>query len=157
MTAMTERKPFLPPRWFIRVAWVVHRALYKLSGGRLGLRPPTDTKYGMFRLKTIGRKSGEERIAILGYIEDGPRLVTMAMNGWAEPEPAWWLNLQAQPNAVVELPDGPREVTGRAATGDERSRLWRMLAQASDGLDQYATYRSRETAIVVLEPRTPNR
>jgi F420H(2)-dependent quinone reductase len=153
---MNERKPFLPPRWFIRAAWVIHRALYRLSRGRLGLRPPTDAKYGMFRLRTVGRTSGQERTAILGYIEDGPRLVTMAMNGWAEPEPAWWLNLQAQPNATVELPDGPREVTGRAASGEERSRLWRKLAEASSGLDQYATYRSRETAIVVLEPRSPN-
>jgi deazaflavin-dependent oxidoreductase (nitroreductase family) len=154
---MTERKPFLPPRWFIRAAWLIHRALYRVSGGRLGLRPPTDAKYGMFRLKTIGRQSGQERTAILGYVEDSPRLVTMAMNGWAEAEPAWWLNLQAQPNATVELPDGAREVTSRAATGDERSRLWRQLAEASSGLDQYATCRSRETAIVVLEPRTPNR
>jgi F420H(2)-dependent quinone reductase len=157
MTAMTERKPYLPPRWFIRAAWIIHRALYRVSGGRLGLRPPTDTKYGMFRLKTIGRTSGQERTAILAYVEDGPRLVTMAMNGWADPEPAWWLNLQAQPNAQAELPDGSREVTGRLATADERSRLWSRLAQVSQGLDQYATYRSRETVIVILEPRTPNR
>lgn len=39
---------------------------------------------------------------------DGTNLVTMAMNGWADAEPAWWLNLQANPNAVVELPEGTR-------------------------------------------------
>ena len=50
------------------------------------------------RLKTVGRKSGKERVAILGYYEDGPNLVTMAMNGWADGEPAWWLNLQAHPD-----------------------------------------------------------
>ena len=70
----------------------------------------------MMRLKTIGRRSGQERKAILGYFEDGPNLVTMAMNGWGEPEPAWWLNLQANPDTTVELPDGPRAVHGRAAT-----------------------------------------
>ena len=57
------------------------------------------------RLTTVGRRSGRERVAILGHCEDGPNLVTMAMNGWAEPEPAWWLNLQARPDAIVELKD----------------------------------------------------
>jgi len=39
---------------------------------------------------------------ILGYYEDGPNLVSMAMNGWGAAEPAWWLNLQADPQALVE-------------------------------------------------------
>jgi hypothetical protein len=42
----------------------------------------------------------------------------------ADPEPAWWLDLQADPSASIELPEGRREVTARAAIGDERERLW---------------------------------
>ena len=80
----------------------------------------------MMRLKTIGRKSGRERAAILGYYEDGPNLVTMAMNGWGEPEPAWWLNLQAHPDTTVELHDRTIAVRGRAATAEERPRLWEI-------------------------------
>jgi deazaflavin-dependent oxidoreductase (nitroreductase family) len=71
------------------------------------------------RLTTIGRRTGKERSAILGYFEDGPNLVTIAMNGWADPEPAWWLNLQAHPDATVDLKDGRRAVRGRAAVGDD--------------------------------------
>jgi deazaflavin-dependent oxidoreductase (nitroreductase family) len=71
------------------------------------------------RLRTVGRRTGAERTAILGYFDDGPNLVTMAMNGWADPEPAWWLNLQAHPDASVELADGPRAVRARAADEDE--------------------------------------
>ena len=78
----------------------------------------------MMRLTTIGRRSGQPRVAIIGYYEDGPNLVTLAMNGWADAEPAWWLNLQAQPDTTVELPDGPRAVRARAAAGEERERLW---------------------------------
>ena len=59
---------------------------------------------------TVGRRSGQERVAILGYIEDGPNLVTPAMNGWADPEPAWLLNLRANPAATSSCP------TARAAT-----------------------------------------
>jgi deazaflavin-dependent oxidoreductase (nitroreductase family) len=151
-----HEKPTMPiPRWFVRTAWVVHRAMYRFSGGRVGLRPATDTKWGIMRLRTVGRRSGRERIAILGYIEDGPNLVTMAMNGWADPEPAWWLNLQVRPQATVELPDGTREVTARVATGDEQARLWSaLMAHGSVAYaDASSTPRSLDTAVVVLEPR----
>jgi deazaflavin-dependent oxidoreductase (nitroreductase family) len=149
----TTRKPFLPPRWFIRVAWIVHRALYRITGGRFGLRKPNPKTYGMLTIHTIGRRSGAKRTAILGYWEDGPNLYTLAMNGWGDPEPAWWLNLQASPDATVELPDGPRDITARTATGDERARLWSQMAQQDPNLDGYAAMRSRQTAVVVFEPR----
>ncbi len=159
MTAQTPSKPVrrasLPPRWFIRLAWVVHRAMYRTTGGRLGLRRQTATTWGMMRLTTIGRRSGAERHAILGYFEDGPDLVTMAMNGWGDPEPAWWINLQANPDTTVELVDGRRAVRGRAATPEERPRLWARWGDydGAEQLSSWAARRSRETAIVILEPR----
>jgi deazaflavin-dependent oxidoreductase (nitroreductase family) len=150
---MEPKSPFLPPRWFIRIAWVVHRAIYTITGGRRGLRPPTPTTYGLMRIHTIGRKSGAPRTAILGYFEDGPNLYTMAMNGWGEPEPAWWLNLQAHPDVTLDLPDGSRAVTARPAAGEERTRLWAEMAGIEPNLDAYATRRPGETAVVVFEPR----
>jgi deazaflavin-dependent oxidoreductase (nitroreductase family) len=153
---MADKRPFLPPRWFIRRAWVVHRAIYRVTGGRRGLRPPTPTTYGLMRIHTIGRHSGEQRTAILGYFEDDANLFTMAMNGWGEPEPAWWLNLQAKPDATLDLPDGTRQVTARAASGEERERLWTQMRELEPNLDAYATRRSRETAVVVFEPRPPS-
>jgi len=79
----------------------------------------------------------------------------MAMNGWGEAEPAWWLNLQARPEAVVELAGGlRREVLGRAATGTDRERLWQRWRELDGNLDGYAAHRPHETAVVVLEPRT---
>jgi deazaflavin-dependent oxidoreductase (nitroreductase family) len=145
--------PRLPPRWFIRSFWVAHRALYAGTGGRLGLKRANADAWGTMRLTTVGRRTGVERTAILGYFEDGPNLVTMAMNGWADPEPAWWLNLQAHPDTIVELADGPRAVHARAADPDERPRLWARWAGYDKGLDGYAALRSRETAVVILEPR----
>jgi hypothetical protein len=91
---------------------------------------------------------------ILGYYEDGDNLVSMAMNGWGAPEPAWWLNLQARPEAVVELAGGiRRDVLGRAAVGGERERLWQRWRELDQNLDGYAARRPHETAVVVLEPR----
>lgn len=154
MTTTPTKSPRLPPRWFVRSAWIVHRAIHRLTGGRRGLWHAKPGKWGTMRLTTVGRQTGKERSAILGYFEDGPNLVTLAMNGWASPEPAWWLNLQAHPDTVVELKDGVREIHGRAATGEERDRLWaRWREYDGADLDGWAARRPGETAVVILEPR----
>ena len=153
MSAASTKPARLPPRWFVRIAWVIHRAIHRLTGGRRGLWKEQPGKWGTMRLTTVGRRSGKERSAILGYFEDGPNLVTLAMNGWASPEPRWWLNAQAQPDTVVELKDGIRRVRVRAATGEERERLWARWREFGGSLDSWAARRPGETAVVVLEPR----
>jgi len=159
MTAVREDARRTPPRWAIRIAWMLHRAAYRFTGGRFGLsRPEAGSKFGMLRLETVGRRSGQARIAIIGYYEDGANLVTLAMNGWGRSEPAWWLNLQAQPDTTVATADGPRAVRARAATGAERDRLWARFADFpgwGDDLDALATRRPTNTAVIVLERRDP--
>jgi F420H(2)-dependent quinone reductase len=121
------------------------------------LRPelwrPRSGRWGALRLTTTGRRTGRRRSVIIGYFEDGPNLVTLAMNGWGDGEPAWWLNLQTHPDARVDLADGPRLVTARAAAGAERSGLWAHWREIDKGLDAYAALRSSETAVVILEPQ----
>ncbi|MGI9603245.1 MAG: nitroreductase/quinone reductase family protein [Acidimicrobiales bacterium] len=152
MSEPAAKKPFLPPRWVIHAAWRIHRGLYRVSGGRFGLRTPKADRYGLMRMTTIGRKTKQPRHVMLGYYEDGSDIVTMAMNGWGAAEPAWWLNLQASPDVEITLVDGPHAVTGRAATGDERQRLWARWQELDDNLDAYAELRPDETAVVILEP-----
>jgi F420H(2)-dependent quinone reductase len=151
-TASSARAP-LPPRWFIRLAWKVHRALFDVTRGRRGLWPVRAGRSGAMRVTTTGRRSGRERSVILAYLDDGPDLVTLAMNGWGVAEPAWWLNLQANPQARVQLADGTRDVVARAATGPERVRLWDRWRTVDKNLDAYARRRPSETAVVVLAPR----
>lgn len=150
---MTDEKPRMPPRWFVRLAWSLHRGLYRVTGGRFGLREAKPDKWGMFRMTVTGRKSGQPRSVILGYLPDGDNLVTLAMNGWAPPEPAWWLNLQANPDATVELGGETFAVRGRAAEGEERDRLWSLWRKDDPNLDRFAALRPTETAVVVLEPQ----
>jgi len=166
-TTLTDRSipqatttPKLPPRWFIRAAWVVHRAIHRFTGGRRGLAHPKGPggQVGYLRLKTIGRRSGTERAAIIAYVEDGPNFVTLAMNGWGEKDPAWWLNLKARPDTTVEL-KGPatRTMHAREAVGDERQRLWDLVQTHrgyGDDITAFARRRPSGTAVVVLEPRT---
>lgn len=93
------------------------------------------------------------RQVVIGYVEDGGNLVTMAMNGWGPAEPAWWLNLQDHPDAIAQTRDGAREIRARRAQGEERDRLWARWAEIDKNLDDYAARRPNETAVVVLEPR----
>jgi len=73
----------------------------------------------------------------------------MAMNCWGPAEPAWWLNLQAHPEAIVELAGGGRrEVVGKAAVGEDRERLWQRWREIDKKLDGYPARPPRETAVV---------
>jgi deazaflavin-dependent oxidoreductase (nitroreductase family) len=134
MTAEPKRRARLPPRWFVRAAWVAHRTIYSVTGGRFGLRRSTADRWGMMRLRTVGRRTGEQRTVILGYFEDGPNLVTMVMNGWAEPEPDWWLNLRAEPDARSKAQR--RSSTIGPATCNTRSAAKRASIAASSPLRQ---------------------
>ena len=73
--------------------------------------------------------------------------------GWDEGHPAWWLNLEAHPDAVIKLSgEEPRPVRARAAAGEERERLWQQWRDVNPELDGYAARRTTETPVVVLEP-----
>jgi deazaflavin-dependent oxidoreductase (nitroreductase family) len=148
-----RRKASLPPRWFVVLFWHGHRALVRATRGRVGLWRPKPDGWGALWLTTTGRRTGEPRRVLVGYFEDGDRLVTMAMNGWGAPDPAWWLNLQAHPDATAQTKDGVRAVHARMAQGAERERLWSRWAQIDEDLESFAARRPTETAVVVLEPR----
>ncbi len=68
MSTATPRPPKVPPRWFVHAAWRVHRALHRLSGGRFLWTTSNKRGWGALRLTTIGRKSGQERSVIIGYL-----------------------------------------------------------------------------------------
>jgi len=148
-----SRRAWLPPRWFVVLFWHGHRALLRVTRGRLGLWRPKPGRWGALRLTTTGRRTGRPRQVVVGYVEDGRNLVTMAMNGWGAAEPAWWLNLQAHPDATARTRDGTRQVRARRAQGDERERLWARWAEIDKNLDAYAARRPAQTAVVIFEPR----
>ena len=149
-----SHRAFLPPRWFVVAFWHLHRSLVRRTGGRRGLWRPKTNGWGALWLTTTGRRSGHPHSVVVGYFEDGDDLVTMAMNGWGAPEPAWWLNLQAHPYATVRTVDGVRRVRAHQAAGTERERLWARWGEIDKHLDAYAARRRHETAVVVFEPAT---
>jgi deazaflavin-dependent oxidoreductase (nitroreductase family) len=124
--------------------------LYRLSGGRLGGKLG---KAPVLLLHTIGRRSGEPRIAPLVYMADGDSLVIIGSNAGHENTPAWALNLLAAPDAKVEIRGERRPVRARVAEGEERERLWRAMNTQYSGFDDYRERAEREIRLFVLEGR----
>jgi deazaflavin-dependent oxidoreductase (nitroreductase family) len=138
----------------VHTAWRAHRLLHRVSGGRFLWGTSNKRGWGALHLTTTGRKSGEPRSVIIGYLEDSDALIAIAMNGWDEGHPAWWLNLMAEPGATVRLAgQPPRRVHAREATGEQRERLWQRWVDVDPNLDGYAARRTTQTPVVVLEPR----
>ena len=130
----------------------VHRWLYQALGGRLVAQAGA-TK--ILLLTTTGRKSGEPRVTPLLYVDDGPRLVVVASNGGTERVPAWWHNLQADPNAHVQCGREHRDVVAREATPPEVEALWPKLTAAYEFFDEYQSRTKRTIPVVLLEPAKP--
>lgn len=146
----------LPPRPILRLGWAIHRTLFRLSGGRLGTgRPAAAGTLGTLFLLTRGRTTGRVRRNGLFYLDDGRNLVVVASNAGAEHDPAWWHNLQATPKAAVEIGVTTLSVVGRAATPEERARLWPIIVTASSQYRVYETATSRPIPVVILEPADP--
>lgn len=148
-----ERVPKAPPpRWVSRSLWALDRVRYRVSGGRFILSAATSERSGTLYLRTLGRRSGQERAAILTYIADGKNLAVVAANAGARWEPAWWLNLQTSPEAYIDLPDGGHAVAGRAALPPEHERTWSRFVELDDAYEGYAAVAERPITVVILEP-----
>jgi proline iminopeptidase len=102
-------------------------------------------------LTTTGRKSGESRDAALIYGRNGDDLLVVASNGGADTQPAWYVNLQAAPEAEVQVRDQRFKVRARDASDAERPGLWAEMTRLWPAYDDYQRKTERQIPIVVLE------
>ncbi|MGY1659799.1 nitroreductase/quinone reductase family protein [Geodermatophilus sp. SYSU D00705] len=146
MTTGTDRVLTVVSKYVAR--W--HVALNRRSGGRLGNR----FRGGDVLLLTHrGRTSGRTYTTPVLHVRDGADLVVAASNGGIDREPQWWLNLQADPHAEVEVAGRRFPVVATRAEGAERDRLWRLLPRLRfGGYDDYQAKVSRQIAVVRLRP-----
>jgi deazaflavin-dependent oxidoreductase (nitroreductase family) len=128
----------------------IHTALYRASGGRIG-----SGMQGMpvLLLTTTGRRSGKSRTTPLLYVRDGDAFAVVASNGGSDYTPGWWLNLQSDPRAEVEIARSRSRVTARKASAEEHGRLWVTFTAGFPGYAKYATKTAREIPVVLLESR----
>jgi deazaflavin-dependent oxidoreductase (nitroreductase family) len=133
-----------------KVISAVHTWIYRATKGRLGHQA---AGLASLLLTTTGRRSGHTRTVALTYVPDGRDYVVVASNGGADRHPAWWLNLQAAPEATVQVGADVMPITAHAANPEERRRLWPKLTAANPFYTRYELLTSRSIPVVVLRPR----
>jgi deazaflavin-dependent oxidoreductase (nitroreductase family) len=102
-------------------------------------------------LTTKGRRSGEQRSTPLIYGSHGDDHVVVASKGGADEPPAWYLNLEADPEITVQVKGDRFPAHARTATAEEKPELWRMMTGQWPAYDEYQTKTDREIPVVVLE------
>jgi deazaflavin-dependent oxidoreductase (nitroreductase family) len=102
-------------------------------------------------LTTVGRKSGRRRTTALGYLRDGEDFAIVASNAGLDRAPAWWMNLQVNPEAEVDVAGERVRVRARQATHEEQDRLWPRFLEQYSGFDGYRQLTTRKIPVVLLE------
>lgn len=130
---------------------LVHRAVLKLSGGRLGW---TLGRMTAVELHTIGRRSGRRRSTMLSTpIRDGDRFVLVASKGGADHHPQWYLNLVAHPDVELTIRDRTLRMRARTASAAEKAALWPTIVEVNPGYAGYQRRTGRDIPVVICEPR----
>lgn len=134
-----------------RVLVTAHRAVFRVSGGRLGGRL---VDMDVVMITTTGARSGKRRQTMLTVpVRDRGRLVLVASNGGNPREPDWCANLRANPQVEVTEPGQTSIMHATIASPEERDRLWSQVVSAYSGYASYQGRSPREIPLVLLAPR----
>ena len=133
----------------LRVISTTHTFWYRLTGGVIGARLAGRP---MLLLTTTGRKSGKRRTTPLQYFKDGDNMIVIASNGGNPWHPVWWLNLERNPDAEVQVKNRKSRIKAEKVEGEERERLWRAAVDTYGRYEDYQMTANREIPVVVLRP-----
>ena len=122
----------------------LHLLLYRLGLARRVAKLP------VLVLTTKGRRTGKPRTVPLTYFEDGGNLVLVASYGGRPHHPAWFVNLEAEPDVEVKIGRRTRRMTARRATAEERERLWPRIVAGYSGYADYQAKTTREIPLVIV-------
>jgi deazaflavin-dependent oxidoreductase (nitroreductase family) len=136
-------------RSLIRTLGRVHRAVVRVGGGRVLGRV---AGMPVLLLTTRGRRTGKQRTVPLTYLRDGVDLVVVGSFGGSDRPPAWWLNLERDRRAAVQLDGATIAVSARTANASERARLWPNVTCIHPGYARYQARTRRQIPIVLLTP-----
>ena len=139
----------MPSDFQLKTANAVHRAILKITRGRVGWRV---AKMPVLKLTTIGRTSGLSRSVILtSPLQEKNAIVIVASRGGDDQHPAWFLNLRDNPQVEVTYMGQPKKrMTARIATDVERERMWPLVTASYKGYAGYQTKTTRKIPLVIL-------
>jgi deazaflavin-dependent oxidoreductase (nitroreductase family) len=122
---------------------------YRTTGGRVGGKFLRGAP--VLLLTTIGRTSGQPRVAPLIYLQDGERYVVVASKGGMDHHPLWYTNLVANPAVEVQIGRAVQRLRARTASDDERAALWPRLLEVYRDYASYQARTQRRIPLVILE------
>lgn len=133
-----------------RVVTSVHRAVFTATNGRLLGRM---AGMPVVMLTTTGRRSGAPRTTMLtSPVQEGESVVLVASFGGDARDPAWFRNLQHDPDVEIVMDGRRRRMRARVATAEEKVRLWPHIVERYRGYGQYQRRASRDIPVVILDP-----
>ena len=135
-------------RFQVSVLSRIHAAVYRATRGLVGGR----IQGPVLLLTVMGRKTGRSRTTPLLYVNKGPGWAVIGSYGGDPRHPQWWLNLKANPNAMVQIKSAKIAVRARETYGEERDRLWLEFVSMYPGYMGYEQRTNRRFPIALLEP-----
>jgi F420H(2)-dependent quinone reductase len=127
----------------------IHTFVYRNTNGAIGGRMANSP---VLLLTTKGRKTGKQRTVPLLYLADGDNVVLVASNGGATKHPTWWLNLQSNPEAQIQVKGVKQRVRAEKGSAEEKQRLWPLLTAMYAGYERYQEITNRDIPVVILRP-----
>jgi deazaflavin-dependent oxidoreductase (nitroreductase family) len=139
----------MPSDRALKLMNTVHRSVLWVSRGRVGWNA---ANMPVLELTTTGRKTGRARSVLLtSPVQEGTTLIVVASRGGDDKPPAWFLNLQDNPEVGVAFHGKPaRPMHARVASAAERTRLWPLVSADHQNYADYQTRTTREIALVLL-------
>ncbi|EFV11823.1 nitroreductase/quinone reductase family protein [Segniliparus rugosus] len=146
-----SRGKTMPFDAYFKLANHGHRVLLKLTGGLIGR---SIIGVPIVELTTTGRKSGQSHTVLLNSpVQNGKNWLVVASKGGSSTHPAWYLNLTANPNVLINRPGKtPQKAKATVVNGEERERLWPRVVKNFRQYGSYAKRTSREIPLVWIEP-----
>jgi len=136
-------------KMILKPASLMNTWVYRMSGGKIG---GTAAGAPVVLLITTGRKSGKPRTAPLLYLEDNGNIIVVASQGGMSTNPLWFRNLEANPEAEIEIGKERRKMRARRATEEEKAALWPKLTAMYGSFDLYQARTERNIPVVILSP-----
>jgi deazaflavin-dependent oxidoreductase (nitroreductase family) len=134
---------------FLKVALSIYIFLYRLTSGAIGGQM---SGLKVLLLTTTGRKTGQRRTTPLGYFKQEGNFVLIASNGGADRNPAWFYNLQSNPQVAIQIGNKQMAAQAEQASSEKRKQLWTELVKMAPAYAQYTQRTKREIPMVIVQP-----
>jgi deazaflavin-dependent oxidoreductase (nitroreductase family) len=129
-----------------------HAVLLRHARGRIRRSLLLAGGQPVLALTSTGRRTGSRRSTVVAYVRHGTGYAVGALNLGSDRDPAWCLNLRADPRAEVMVNGRSEAVLARRAEDDEAERLWGAFIDRLPAIANSLRLARREVPMLVLEP-----